>query len=77
MNGTGVKEYACIVYGDINGDGQVDIVDMLYMKRHILGTSSLNGLREIAADVNKKGGIDIVDMLYMKRHILGRSYISQ
>ena len=50
---------------------------MLYMKRHILGTSSLNGLREIAADVNKKGGIDIVDMLYMKRHILGRSYISQ
>ncbi|MCI8670130.1 MAG: hypothetical protein HFI34_11540 [Lachnospiraceae bacterium] len=77
MNGTGVKEYACIIYGDINGDGQVDIVDMLYMKRHILGTSSLNGLREIAADVNKKGGIDIVDMLYMKRHILGRSYISQ
>lgn len=77
MNGTGVKEYACIVYGDINGDGQVDIVDMLYMKRHILGTSLLNGLREIAADVNKKGGIDIVDMLYMKRHILGRSYISQ
>ncbi|MDE7157295.1 MAG: cadherin-like beta sandwich domain-containing protein, partial [Lachnospiraceae bacterium] len=77
MNGTGVKEYACIVYGDINGDGQVDIVDMLYMKRHILGTSSLNGLREIAADVNKKGGIDIVDMLYMKRHMLGRSYISQ
>lgn len=77
MNGTGVKEYACIVYGDVNGDGQVDIVDMLYMKRHILGTSSLGGLKEIAADVNKKGGIDIVDMLYMKRHILGRSYISQ
>lgn len=76
-NGTGVKEYACIVYGDINGDGKVDIVDMLYMKRHVLGTSSLDGLREIAADVNKKGGIDIVDMLYMKRHILGRSYISQ
>lgn len=76
-NGTGLKEYACIVYGDINGDGVVDIVDMLYMKRHILGSSALNGLKEMAADVNKKGGVDIVDMLYMKRHILGHAYISQ
>ncbi len=76
-NGAGLKEYACIIYGDINGDAAVDIIDMLYMKRHILGTSTLKGLKEIAADVNKKDGIDIVDMLYMKRHILGRTYISQ
>lgn len=76
-NGTGVKEYACIVYGDINGDGLIDIADMLYMKRHILGASVLGDLKEIAADVNKKDGIDIVDMLYMKRHILGHGLISQ
>ena len=76
-NGVGIKEYACIIYGDINGDSMVDIVDILYMKRHILGLSPLGGLKEIVADVNKKDGIDIIDMLYMKRHILGHSYISQ
>lgn len=72
-----IKEFTFVMYGDINGDSVIDIVDMLYMKRHILEISILNGPKSIAADINKKDGIDIVDMLHMKRHILEISKILQ
>lgn len=66
-----------LLYGDINGDAKIDIVDMLYMKRHILGVAPLDDIKCRAADINSKDAVDIVDMLYMKRHILGFSKISQ
>lgn len=77
LSGNTIKEYTCLIYGDINGDGNIDIVDMLYQKRHILGIDTLSGVRAMAADINKKDGVDIVDMLYVKRHILGIGAISQ
>lgn len=77
LSGNTIKEYTCLIYGDINGDGNIDIVDMLYQKRHILGIDKLSGIKALAADINKKDGIDIVDMLYIKRQILGIGTISQ
>ena len=72
-----LKQYTCLIYGDINGDGNIDLVDMLYQKRHILKISTLSGVQLLSGDINKKGGIDLVDMLYIKRHILGIGSISQ
>lgn len=77
LSGNTIKEYTCLIYGDINGDGNVDLVDMLYQKRHILGISTLSGVRAMAADINQKDGVDIVDMLYIKRQILGIGSIPQ
>ena len=76
-SGNVIKEYVCLIYGDINGDGNADLVDMLYQKRHILGISALTGVKSMAADINQKGGIDLVDMLYVKRQILGIASIPQ
>ena len=72
-----IQKYRVLIYGDINGDAKIDIVDMLYMKRHILEVAPLTDLKYLAADINHKDTVDIVDMLYMKRHILGFSKISQ
>ena len=75
--GQTVKQYICVIYGDINGDGEINIVDMLYQKRHILGIIHLTEANLLAGDINKSGTIDLVDMLYVKRHILGIGIISQ
>lgn len=72
------KEYPVVIYGDLNGDGKIDLVDLTYGKRHVLGISALSGVYAEAANVNHSGdGINILDLTYMKRHILGIQAISQ
>ena len=48
-------------YGDANGDGKVDIVDVTMSISRILGQNP-DGFIEKAADVNKDGKVDIVDV---------------
>ncbi|MBQ6661849.1 MAG: hypothetical protein IJM57_10630 [Lachnospiraceae bacterium] len=66
-----------IVYGDVNGDGAITALDLLYVKRHILGINSLSGVFLSAGDVKTGDGISALDLLYVKRHILGISAIVQ
>lgn len=56
--------------GDVNGDGVVDALDYLLIKRHALGSLSI-GAREAYADVDRSGSIDALDYLMVKRHALG------
>ncbi len=75
---TKLKEYEILIYGDANGDGLVTSLDMLYIKRHILGIKSLEDIYADAANVSKGSeGITSLDMLYIKRQILGISSIAQ
>ena len=72
------KTYDIVVYGDINGDGAVNALDMIKLNRHILGKGTLTGSYLEAADANRKGdGGNALDMIIMNRHILGKSKISQ
>ena len=65
-------------YGDVNGDGAVTSMDLLYVKRHILGTKLLEEPYLTAADANRgNDGITSIDLLYIKRHILDIRYIEQ
>lgn len=59
------------VKGDVNGDGKLNIVDVLNTQRHILGLGTLSGTEASAADVNGNGKIDILDVLMMQKDILG------
>ncbi len=76
-SGKKLREYICVIYGDVNGDGNVSLIDMVYIKRDILGINKLSGTKVIAANTNKKDGIGLIDMVYIKRQILGISTISQ
>jgi lysyl endopeptidase len=55
----------------------IDAVDVLLMRRHILGTKPITSkVRLFAADVDGSQEIDAVDMLLMRRLILGtRDYL--
>ena len=68
--------YTCVVYGDVNGDGQIGATDMLLVKRHILGKASLSGAAARAATL-ANGQIGATSMLKIKRHILSIASISQ
>ena len=74
----GDKTFKIVVLGDVNGDGQINALDMIKMNRHVLGISSLTGAYLTAADANgKNDGANALDMIIMNRHILGLAAIDQ
>lgn len=80
LNSSGAvsKEFTVVLYGDVNGDGEISIKDAYLMRKHILGEAGLAGIYQTAANVSRSnGGITIKDAYIIKRHILGESKISQ
>lgn len=76
-NGQPVAEYTLCLFGDVTGDGAINISDILAIKRHILGQRTIEGMSCAAADVNGDGSINISDLLAVKRDILGQRKIDQ
>ena len=66
---------AQVIKGDANGDGSISLLDVLVVKRHILGIETLTGEKFQAADINGDGKVDLLDCLKIKRHILGYEII--
>lgn len=77
VSGSETKTYSIVLYGDLNSDGKISIVDLLKIQKNLLGTTKLNGAYAKAADVNKDGKVTAVDLLKVQKHILGDSLISQ
>lgn len=71
------KKYKAVVYGDINGDNAIDLIDMLILKRYILKYEELKDYNYEAADIYRDGKVDLIDLLVLKRHILKYETIKQ
>ena len=71
-----IAETAPRMPGDVDGDGEITMLDCLYLKRYILGTFSGEIVLE-NADVDGNGKIDATDYLYLKRGYLGTFDLSQ
>lgn len=70
-------EYKLVVYGDVNGDGEITSLDMLYVYRHVLDLKKTEGAKLYASDANHDGEVTSLDMVYIKRDVLGIRYIEQ
>lgn len=71
-------EYKIVIYGDVNGDGKINSVDLLVLQRHILEIEKLQGVFLIAGNINKNGkNPSSVDSLLIQRHILELKLIEQ
>lgn len=76
-NGTANSDYTLVIYGDTSGDGEVTILDLLQVQKHILGYTTLNAAFNMAGDVSKDNEITILDLLKIQKYILGYSDIEQ
>lgn len=70
--------YEIVIYGDVNGDGRINVLDMIKVNRHILELSELEGCYLAAADANRReDGVNVLDMIHINRYALGLADIAQ
>ena len=55
--------------GDVNGDGNIDAIDIAVLKKYLLDT--VGEIDKLAADINKDGYIDAIDFAVLKQLLLG------
>ena len=65
---SGMTDY---MMGDVNKDGQVDILDLVQIANHILGSNLLTGESLQLADYNGDGNVNVNDMVQITNVVLG------
>tara|TARA_B100000446_G_C10375691_1_gene278369 strand:- start:102 stop:611 length:510 start_codon:yes stop_codon:yes gene_type:complete len=63
--------YSDVVLGDINGDGIINILDVIVEVNIVLGAVDPTPQQESAGDLNTDGTIDILDIISLVNLILG------
>ena len=64
-----VTEPTKVVYGDANGDGQINLKDVLVARKYVAGIDTEIDL--VASDVNKDGAVNMKDILLIRKFIAG------
>ena len=76
--GNEVFRYNFILYGDVNGDGLINSLDVLVIQKYILETKDIQGLFLKAGNISKNGlGPSALDVLKIQKHILESKIIEQ
>lgn len=60
------------VRGDVTGDGDVTIADVVKVNRHVSGKSNLIDEEKLAADVTGDGDVTIADVVKLNRFVAGK-----
>ena len=65
------------VAGDVNGDGKVDTVDLVMLRKYLASMDPITKVSEIevkkGADYNNDGAIDAVDLAYVRQYLASMS----
>ena len=62
--------YGSYTLGDVNGDGEIDMLDTLITLRHTIGLAELWGAKRRAADMDGNGVIDAIDVMHIMRYVM-------
>lgn len=60
-----------ILYGDLNGDGNVDVLDVVLLVNIIINEQQLNQEQKDIADFNRDGNVDVLDVVSIVSRIIG------
>lgn len=66
-----IKKYILSLRGDTNGDGEVDLIDLVRIRRKIVEESNDTMESDRASDLNSDGVIDSSDLVKMRKTIVG------
>lgn len=58
------------VYGDVNGDGDITVVDATLVQKHVVQLETLSADKQILADVNRDNTISVVDATLIQKYIV-------
>lgn len=58
------------LFGDVNGDGEITIVDSTILQKYIVGQTTLDDETLNVADVNKDGAITVVDATLIQKFVV-------
>ena len=70
INNSKTYEYELAFIGDVNGNGEIDIIDYIRIMKDIMGTNKLSGVYYEAADMNRNNSIDIIDYIRVMKIIM-------
>lgn len=77
-DGNVLQEYSFILYGDANGDGKINSVDLLVIQRDILEIQKMDDIFKKASNIKKdEKKPSSIDVLLIQRHILKLKEIEQ
>jgi hypothetical protein len=65
------------LFGDANGDGKINAIDLTTINRYLLKKSTITGSYLGASDVNHDNKANAVDLATIVRHILNMLTIDQ
>lgn len=74
---TAVKSYPVVIYGDVNGDGNISLADLVMVQRQLLKIKILDGPHFTAMDTNHDQKCSLADIVTIQRHLLKISTIKQ
>ena len=73
--GNETKTYEIVIYGDISGDGKIDNIDFIRLKKYLLNSITLSDSNKEASDISKDGNYNNIDFIRLKKYLLGDSTI--
>ncbi len=70
-------DHPAVVYGDTDGNGNIDEHDLDALRQHLLYTDLLAGVYLTAADISRDGTVDSTDVLQLMKYLNGEQSIKQ
>ncbi len=74
---SGTSTYTIVLKGDLNGNGKVDLYDLVLIRKDILGMSSLSGNALRAALIDGDTSVSLAGYVAIRKDILGIASVSQ
>lgn len=56
--------------GDINGDGKISVIDVLYLLKNIVGSKELDATQIARADVSGDSKLTVIDVLMLQKIVI-------
>ncbi len=63
-----------ILYGDVNFDGEINIVDVVQIVNFVLNVNQPTDLQFLVSDINNDGILNILDIIQVVGQILGTTF---
>ena len=67
------KQYTLVVYGDLNGDGKVNVIDIARLQKVLTKISEETELIKIAADLKEDSKLDLNDLARLQKLATGQN----